>query len=142
LSIYNNYIFALVEVKNKLSELTLAIRAIGFSPSAFAEEKLGISYQLFRYRVRKGRLTLEDYWKILHLTGKSFNDLFPNPYLSKPKPISLTLRPQTPKTTRLTPAPVERVESENKPASPPIVVEKTVPVIIDVYGGLPPLDEE
>jgi len=132
-----------VEVKNKLSELTLAIKAIGFSPSAFAEEKLGISYQLFRYRVRKGRLTLEDYWKIFHLTGKSFNDLFPNPYLSKPKPISLTLRPQTPK-TRLTPALVERVEPEKKLASPPAVVEKPVPVSapIDVYGGLPPLDEE
>jgi hypothetical protein len=128
-----------VEVK-KLSELTLAIRAIGFTPSAFAEEKLGISYQLFRYRVRKGRLTLEDYWKILHLTGKTFENLFPNPSISKPRPISLTLTPKA----RLTPAPVERVEPEKKPVPPPPVVEKPVPVSapIDVYGGLPPLDEE
>jgi len=128
-----------------LSDLTLAIRAIGMKPSTFAEEKLGISYQLFRYRVRKGRLTLEDYWKILHLTGKSFETLFPNPYLSKPKPISLTLRPPTAPKNRLTPAPVERKEPEKKLASPPSVEKKepvSAPVFIDVYGGLPPLDEE
>jgi len=131
-----------VEVKTKLSELTLAIRAIGYTPSVFAEEKLGISYQLFRYRVRKGRLTLEDYWKILFMTGRSFESLFPNPHTLKPKPISLTLRPQSPKPVRLTPAPVEMVEPEIKPASPPQVVVKSEPVFIDVYGGLPPLDEE
>lgn len=126
-----------MEVK-KLSELTLAIRAIGLTPSVFAEEKLGISYQLFRYRVRKGRLTLEDYWKILHLTGKTFETLFPNPNLSKPRPISLTLSPK-----RLTPAPVERKEPEKKLASPPpVVYTAPVPMVIDVYGGLPPLDEE
>ncbi len=135
-----------MEVKNKLSELTLAIRAIGLTPSSFAEDKLGISYQLFRYRVRKGRLTLEDYWKILFYTGRTFENLFPNPYQAKPKSISLTLRPPTPKTTRLTPAPVERVELEKKPVPPPPVVERpepvAVPAVIDVYGGLPPLDEE
>jgi len=106
-------------------------------PSTFAEEKLGISYQLFRYRVRKGRLTLEDYWKILHLTGKSFESLFPNPNLSKPRPISLTLSPKS----RLTPAPVERKEPEKKLASPPME-RREVPMVIDVYGGLPPLEED
>jgi len=128
-----------VRGKAQNSELTLAIKEKGFSGPNFATEKLGVSYQIFRYRVRKGRLTLEDYWKILHLTGKTFEQLFPNPHVQKPKPISLTLRPST----SLTPAPVERKEPEKKLASPPPVEKKEpVPMVIDVYGGLPPLDEE
>jgi len=125
-----------VKVKTKQSELTLAIKALGMSPSVFATEKLGISYQLFRYRVRQGKLSLEDLWKIFHYTGKDFNQLFPNPYIQKPKPISLTLRPTSQK-VRLTPAPVERMVPEPKPAPAPQISE---PVVIDVYGGLPPME--
>ena len=131
--------------QQKNPELSLAIMAVGFSPPVFATEKLGISYQLFRYRVRQGRLTLEDYWKILHYTGRSFEDLFPNPTQYTPKPISLTLR-TSPK-ARLTPAPVERMVPEPKPPAPaPLPVQYEQPALvtdfepIDVYGGLPPVE--
>ena len=133
--------------QQKNPELSLAIMAVGFSPPVFATEKLGISYQLFRYRVRQGRLTLEDYWKILHYTGRSFEQLFPNPIQYTPKPISLTLR-TSPK-ARL--APLEKVSEPKPPApAPPLlsVPDKNHPAPtfvtdfepIDVYGGLPPVE--
>jgi hypothetical protein len=129
-----------VKGKQRRSDLTLAIEASGMSTSIFATEKLGISYQLFRYRVRQGKLSLEDLWKIFYYTGKTFDQLFPNPYYQKPKAISLTLRPATPK-SRLTPAPVERMVPEPKTPAPAPQTKKREPIVIDVYGGgLPPLE--
>jgi len=123
----------------KYPELTNAIEAAGYRTVTFATEVLGIQYQVFRYRVRHGKLHLEDLWKILHHTRKSFDELFPNPHQIKPKPINLTLSPKP----RLTP-PVERMVPEPKPAPAPLVqpvLESYEPVVIDVYGGgLPPVE--
>lgn len=134
-----------MKAKTTLSDLTLAIRAIGMSPSNFATDKLGISYQLFRYRVRNGKLSLEDYWKILHYTGKMFEQLFPSPYTVRPKPINLTLRPAQPK-IRLTPQEEEKEPVKPVPAPPkPKIEEKKEEeersVFVDVYEGLPQIEE-
>ncbi len=118
------------------SNLILAIRALGLSTADFAKEKLGINYQTFLYRVRVGKLSHEDIWRILHYTGKTYEQLFPNPYTIRPKPITLTLGPNT--KPRLTPAPVE-AEPEIVPVPAP---QKFEPIpVIDVYGGLPPIED-
>ncbi len=61
------------------TRLTKAIKAAGYSTEQFAKEKLGLKYATMAYRIRAGRLALEDYHKILFYTGKRFEDLFPNP---------------------------------------------------------------
>lgn len=66
----------------------------------FAREKLGIHYNLFRYRVMKGKLKLDDYHKIIHYTGLTFEKLFPSPYdLGPPKKITLNLSSKPAATT-------------------------------------------
>jgi len=61
------------------SRLTEAIKAVSPSVETFCLEKLGLKYQTYTYRLRAGRLTVEDAHKICFHTGRSFDDLFPNP---------------------------------------------------------------
>lgn len=61
------------------SRLTKAIHAIGYSPFVFCEEKLGLKYSTFNYRIKNGVLTLDDIHTILRETGKSFEDIWPDP---------------------------------------------------------------
>jgi hypothetical protein len=117
------------------SELTRAIRSAGFSPPSFAREVLKVTYQGFMYRVRQNKLTLDQYHKIMAYTGKSFEELWPNPYQTK-KRIPLTLSKQPPATTTVRVAPVK----ENKE---PAIVPALAPSfsVIDVYeNGLPPVE--
>ncbi len=91
----NSYIFLCVpkHIRKPRHPVTKALQAVGFSPITFAQEHLGIKYNIFAYRVRNGCLKLEDIQKILAATGKDFETLFPNPYKSKPQPIPLTIGP-------------------------------------------------
>ena len=57
----------------------------------FTIEKMGIKYTLYRYRVLNDCLKMQDYHSILFYTGKSFEDLFPNPLTGNRKPIPLNL---------------------------------------------------
>lgn len=119
--------------KPPYSELTRAIRSAGFNPRDFAKEVLKVTYQGFMYRVRQNKLTLDQYHKIMAYTGKSFEELWPNPYQIK-KRIPLTLSKQPPATTTARVIPVK----ENKE---PAIVPAPAPSfsVIEVYeNGLPP----
>lgn len=117
------------------SELTRAIRSAGFSPQDFAREILKVSYQGFMYRVREKKLTLDQYHKIIAYTGKSFDELWPNPYQIKKRiPLTLTPKQQPPTTARVAP------QKENEePAIVPAPAPSNDFSVIDVYAnGLPP----
>jgi len=112
------------------SELTRAIRSAGFSPQDFAKDVLKVSYQGFMYRVRQQKLTLDQYHKIMAYTGKTFEELWPNPYQAK-KRIPLTL--SKPATARVAPQ-MENTEPAIMPAPAPSKFS-----VIEVYeNGLPP----
>lgn len=66
----------------KRSPLTKAIQAIGMGPKEFAEKCLELKYTTFCHRIRAGGLSLEDYHRIVYYTGRTFEELFPNPYFS------------------------------------------------------------
>ena len=124
---------------------TRALYEANINPSQFAKEQLGISYQMLRYRIREGRLTLNDYHKILHYTGKHFHELWPNPYSTTPQPIVLNLTPTVPasrlpqvqKETQQPQQPVQQV-----PAVAPSEEKKEAFKIEDVYAGGLPTDEQ
>lgn len=125
------YIFAPVSDKSPYSELTRAIRSTGFSPQVFAKEVLKCTYQAFRNRVRQNSLKLDQYHKIMAYTGKTFEELWPNPYQTK-KRIPLTFQPAT---ARVAPQ-KEIMEPEPPPAPAPSSFS-----LIDVYeNGLPPVE--
>jgi hypothetical protein len=128
----NIIIFAPMEDKVKhRSELTKAILSAGFSPQAFAKEILGVTYQGFRYRVTNGKLTLDQYHKIMAYTGRTFDDLWPNPY-QKTKKIPLTLSNIKPPTVNLAPK-----EEKQEPIQVPAPSSFQ---LLDVYDdGLSPL---
>lgn len=119
--------------KAPYSELTRAIRGAGFSPQDFAKDVLKVTYQGFRYRLREGKLTLDQYHKIMAYTGKTFDELWPNPYQVK-KRIPLTFQPAT-----------ARVAPQKEIKEPVPVVPAPAPSpsfsFIDVYeNGLPPVE--
>lgn len=120
--------------KAPYSELTRALRGAGFSPQDFAKDILKVTYQAFMYRVRQKKLTLDQYHKIMAYTGKTFDELWPNPYQVK-KRIPLTFQ-----------APV-RVAPQKEIKEPVPVVPAPAPSepkkfsFIDVYdNGLPPIE--
>ncbi len=118
---------------NKKSDLTKAIRSAGFSPMDFAKDILGTTYQAFRYRLKAGKLTLDQYHKIMAYTGRSFDDLWPNPY-QKTKKIPLTFSNVKAPAGSVNPAP----KSQDLPSSPS-PAPSSFP-IMDIYeDGLPPL---
>jgi hypothetical protein len=125
---------AYMNEKRSLSPLTRAIQALGMSPKDFAEQKLGTKYQSFRYRARNGALRLGEYHKILQLTGRTFEELFPSPYATTkriPLNLSIGAHPQPTITTRLTPdGPREEPLNAIPPGPIPSVYE----------NGLPPID--
>lgn len=130
--------------KRKTDLVTQALRSVGLRPQDFSVEKLGCSYQLFRYRIRQGRLTLNDYHLILLYTGRTWEELFPNPHVSHPQPIKLNLNP-VPVSRPLPP-----IVKESQPQQPvqqvPVVApseeKKEAFKIEDVYGGGLPTDEQ
>jgi hypothetical protein len=76
----------------KLSILTRAIRTTGLTMKEFCLQKLGIPYVNFHYRLSHNCLRLGDYHAIMFWTGKSFDQLFPNPLLPAPiQPIPFRL---------------------------------------------------
>lgn len=100
--------------------VTKAIQSIGLSPSEFVRQYLDPKphgYEAFRYRVRNGRLRMDEIHKIIFYTGWSFESLFPNPYKRQPPAkISLNLKPTT-TTSRL--APQEKKEGSVSPSLTP-----------------------
>jgi len=120
--------------------LTVALRQLNIKPQEFAVHRLGISYQMWRYRIRQGRLTLEDYHKILLYTGQTFEELFPNPLKPGRHPITLNLNHSP--GSRLTPPPAKELQPQplvTEPVVAPSEPEEFKP--IDIYGGgLPPDD--
>lgn len=106
---------------------SLAISRAGFPVSDFAEQKLGISYQLFMYRLRNNCLRLSDYHVILQATGCKFEDLWPIDTTTthqQPPRKPLEIRDSPPKVRDSGP-------SVSAPAPSSFVLE-------DVYeGGLP-----
>lgn len=110
------------------SVLTKALLSAGFSPVAFAKDVLGTTYQAFRYRVTNGKLTLDQYHKIMAYTGRSFDDLWPNPY-QKTKKIPLTLY-----------KPVNLAQKEEKQEPSPVPAPSSFK-LVDVYeDGIPPIE--
>ena len=110
------------------SVLTKALLSAGFSPVAFAKDVLGTTYQAFRYRVTNGKLTLDQYHKIMAYTGRSFDDLWPNPY-QRTKKIPLTLS-----------KPVNLAPKEEK-QEPIQVPAPSSFKLVDVYEeGIPPIE--
>lgn len=119
--------------------LTRAIQELGMSPQKFALEKLDLKYTTFSYRVRVGHLYLDDYHRIIYFTGKTFEELFPNPYRLTPRfPESITIskrpkpandhpRPETP------PVQEQKKEADFVSASAPDDFEP-----VDI--GIPPID--
>ncbi len=135
----NFYIFAPVSNNQAYTELTRAIRGAGYSPQDFAKNVLNVSYQGFMYRVREKKLTLDQYHKIMAYTGKSFEELWPNPYQPK-KRIPLTFHQPSP--IRATPSKEIKEPVPVVPAPAPDFYdgEKSFSVI-DVYdNGLPPVE--
>ena len=113
------------------SVLTKALLSAGFSPVAFAKDVLGTTYQAFRYRVTNGKLTLDQYHKIMAYTGRSFDDLWPNPYQTTKK-IPLTL-------FRLSKPPVNLPPKEEKQEPIPVPAPSSFK-LLDVYeDGIPPV---
>lgn len=78
-------------MKRDFHKITHAIRETGMTLTEFVEEKLGDSYVNFYYRLRHNCLRLEDYHKICFYTGRTFEDLFPNPFVKKIEPIPFRL---------------------------------------------------
>jgi hypothetical protein len=142
--------------KRTISPVTRAIQALGISPKQFVEDKLGIKYPTYQYRVSHGVLRLEDYQRIMYWTGKGFDDLWPSEWSQKKQQIPINLKPSPsltpvrelitrsfhyskPPTTatlpRLTPAPQESKKKEETVMAPP------APDLVSPYdGGLPPID--
>lgn len=91
----------------EINQLTKLIKKkTGMRIQDFTLEKMGIKYTLYRYRVLNDCLKMQDYHSILFYTGKSFEDLFPNPLAGTPrKPITLNLRrpPATTTNAEVTP---------------------------------------
>lgn len=128
----------------KKDAATRALYEANINPQQFAPEHLKITYQMFRYRIREGRLSLDDYHKILHYTGRTFEDLFPNPYSTTPQPIKLNLSPMPVPASRL---PQVQKEIPKQPVIPqpvasPLEEKKEVFKIEDVYAGGLPTDEQ
>lgn len=138
-----------MSVSNKRipSRLNVAMKQAGLAIQKFAPEKLGISYQMFYYRMRNGCLRLSDYHTLMLYTGKSFDELWPNPLKPNHQPITLNLSPHNNvPVSRLTTPPVkESVKPVIPSVSPSSLVEEPKKRrIVDVYedlGGLPPSDE-
>lgn len=59
--------------------VTQAIVDAGLDIKEFVDKELNISYQMFRYRIRRNMLLLEHYHKIMHATNKTFDELWPSP---------------------------------------------------------------
>lgn len=83
----------------EINQLTKLIKKrTGMRIQDFTIEKMGIKYTLYRYRVLNDCLKMQDYHTILFYTGKSFEELFPNPLVGaprKPIPLNLHRRPAT-----------------------------------------------
>jgi len=71
------------------------------SISKFAEDKMKLNEKTFRYRLANGVLKLEDYHKICHYTGLTFEQLWPSPYEpAEPKTTSIPKALGTPITLK------------------------------------------
>lgn len=89
------------------NRITRLIRkATGRNIMEFVGAVLGHKYGTFRYRLDKGVLSLDDYHKILHATGLTFEELFPNPLRQVPR--------QFQKITIVTPAPAPKPPKKDK----------------------------
>lgn len=102
----------------KYSALTQAIRATGLSVNEFVTQRLGTSYSNYHYRLSNGVLTIDQLHKICFYTGRSFDELFPNPYIKAPVRIPLNLSSGSPAPTTA-PAPVKRIQESALPRSEP-----------------------
>lgn len=99
----------------EVNQLTKIIKKkTGMRIQDFAKEKLGIHYNLYRYRVLNDCLKLDDYHKICFYTGHTFEQLFQNPLSggSIRKPITFNLA-RKPATTTITPLAQPQAEPAN-----------------------------
>lgn len=131
-------------MRTTLTPLTRAIQALGMSPMVFCVEHLGLKYSTFQHRVRTGKLALDDYHRILYLTGKTFEELFANPYLNpvplNPAPIApirsfrvTTLPRQAVPPTVQPPVPAEQKRAEPQ-RTPPPAPETIEPIPLDLLS--------
>lgn len=74
---------------------TIIKETTGLSLQAFGEQYLDSQYMALSYRIRHGVLRLEEYHTICFYTGKTFEELWPNPHIHQPRKISLKLNHQT-----------------------------------------------
>lgn len=106
-----------------LTPLTKAIQDFGMSPQQFAPEVLGLKYPTFQYRVRQGSLSLEDYHRILFTLGRSFEELFPNPFSGRELPQAPAQVQSEPDITKGAVAIAEQVIAKHRSqALPPRIV--------------------
>lgn len=113
------------------------------SVQEFAVNVLELKYQTYSYRVRTGHLVLDDYHRILVSTGKSFEELFPNPFVTRvQEPVrsfQATTIPRAPiKQAKALPSnPEQEKPKKGEAPAPPASSFKP----IDVFDGLPPEDD-
>jgi hypothetical protein len=67
----------------------------GLNLKDFGEQYLDSQYMALSYRIRHGVLRLEEYHTICFYTGKTFEELWPNPHIPQARKISLKLNHQT-----------------------------------------------
>lgn len=103
----------------EINQLTKLIKKkTGMRIQDFTIEKMGLKYTLYRYRVLNDCLKMQDYHAILFYTGKTFEELFPNPLTGTPrKPITLNLRRPATATNTAAPFTKPQVSQEDKPAT-------------------------
>lgn len=89
----SSIISIIVQPIMEINTLTKIIRKkTGMNIHDFCKEKLGLNYNMYRYRVLNDRLHLNDYHVIMLFTGMTFEKLFPSPYVAaQPKKIPLNL---------------------------------------------------
>jgi hypothetical protein len=95
----------------------------GQGPMEFVQNVLGINYQTFCYRLKTGVLRLEHIHKIIHATGKTFEELFPNPYGAPKYLQSVTIPTLPPPAARKERPPIAK---EKKPFKAKAVEEDIV----------------
>lgn len=121
--------------------VTKALQERGISPMQFVKDHIGGSYQAFRHRFRNGSLKMDEIHKILFYTGKTFEELFENPYKTRKKinlnlsvPPALTPIKPKPDSVRVQPLTPEEAKKKEPDVSPAPGFQ-----IADIYDGGVPL---
>ncbi len=127
------------------SIISQAIWATGMSVKEFVEQRMGLYYIKFHYRLKHGSLRLEDYHKLCYFTGRTFEELFPSPIIDGEVPVAIISPPKvlTPKIKVESPKrekPIH-VDISHKP-EPPLIPPTKAFKFIDPFEDISlPLDD-